>query len=59
MLYFYVLGALLALILLIGIFKFLWQLEIFIARLSLAWQIIYWLGLIISFIIAIWYIYLN
>lgn len=59
MLYFYVLGALLALILLIGIFKFLWRLEIFIARLSLAWQIIYWLGLIISFIIAIWYIYLN
>ena len=59
MLYFYVLGAVALLIILISIFKFLWSVEIFFAKLSLAWQIISWLGLIVAFVIAVWFIYFN
>ena len=59
MLYFYVLGAIALLIILISIFKFLWRVEIFFAKLSLAWQIISWLGLIVAFVIAVWFIYFN
>lgn len=59
MLYFYVLGAVALLIILISIFKFLWRVEIFFAKLSLAWQIISWLVLIVAFVIAVWYIYFN
>mgnify|MGYP000970830421 CR=1 len=59
MLYFYILGAIALLLILISLFKFLWKLEIFFARLSLAWQIISWLCLSVAFVIAIWYIYFN
>lgn len=59
MLYFYVLGAVALLIILISIFKFLWRVEIFFTKLSLAWQIISWLGLIVAFVIAVWFIYFN
>jgi len=52
MLYFYVLGAVALLIILISIFKFLWRVEIFFAKLSLAWQIISWLVLIVAFVIT-------
>lgn len=59
MLYFYVLGAIALLIILISIFKFLWRVEIFFAKLDLAWQIMSWIGLIVVFVITVWFIYFN
>lgn len=59
MLYFYVLGAVALLFVLISIFKFLWRFEIFIAKMNLAWEIISWLVLIVVFAIAVWFIYFN
>ena len=59
MLYFYVLGAIALLIILISIFKFLWRVEIFFAKLGLAWQIMSWIGLIVVFVITVWFIYFN